>query len=194
MMSKPEPVSIFLSYAHKDESLCDQLKAHLSLLQHQGLISTWHDRRILPGADWAQEIDTYLETAPIVLLLVSASFFASNYCIGVEMKHAMSRHEAGQARVIPILVRPCDWKGAPFVHLQILPKNAKAITAWNNRDKAWADVVGGIRSALEDLPHFWTQAQSHSRPPFWHVPLARNLFFTGREECLRQIYALLKGE
>src|SRR5450755_671783 len=191
MMSKPEPVSIFLSYAHKDESLCDQLKAHLSLLQHQGLISTWHDRRILPGADWAQEIDTYLETAPIVLLLVSASFFASNYCIGVEMKRAMSRHEAGQARVIPILVRPCDWKGAPFVHLQILPKNAKAITAWNNRDKAWADVITGIRRVIEQLPLLSVSTSPAALPPVWNVPYPPKPLFTGREELLTQLVTTL---
>src|SRR6266516_6409587 len=190
-MSKLEPVTMFLSYAHKDESLCDQLKAHLSLLQHQGLVSTWHDRRILPGADWAQEIDTYLETAPIVLLLVSASFFASNYCIVVEMKRAMSRHEAGQARVIPILVRPCDWKSAPFVHLQILPKNAKAITDWNNRDKAWADVIAGIRRVIEELPSLSVSTSPAALPPIWNVPYPHNPLFTGREELLTQLVTTL---
>src|SRR6266487_3427300 len=190
-MSKLEPVTMFLSYAHKDESLCDQLKAHLSLLQHQGLVSTWHDRRILPGADWAQEIDTYLETAPIVLLLVSASFFASNYCIGVEMKRALSRHEAGQARVIPILVRPCDWKSAPFVHLQILPKNAKAITDWNNRDKAWADVIAGIRRVIEELPSLSVSTSPAALPPIWNVPYPHNPLFTGREELLTQLVTTL---
>src|SRR6266516_2187775 len=187
-----QPVTVFLSYAHEDEPLCDQLKAHLSLLQHQGLVSTWHDRRILPGADWAQEIDTALETAPIVLLLVSARFFASNYCVGVEMKIAMSRHEAGQARVIPIIVRPVNWKGAPFAYLQILPKDAKAITAWSNQDEAWTNVVSGIGRVIEELPLLSVNTSSAALPPIWNIPYPQNPLFTGREELLTQLAATLQ--
>src|SRR5437899_6650555 len=67
------------------------------------------------------------------------------------MQRALERHKANEARVIPIVLRPVDWKGAPFAHLQALPTNAKPITTWSNRDQAFVDVATGIRRAIEDL-------------------------------------------
>src|SRR5450759_5346236 len=191
MMSKPEPVSLFISYAHKDEPLRKQLETHLSLLQRQGLISTWQDRRIMAGTDWAQAIDEHLNSASIILLLISANFLASDYCSGVEMQRALDRDKAGQARVIPIIVRPCDKKGAPFAHLQALPKDARAITAWNNRDEAWTDVIAGIRRVIEALPPLAVRTSPAALPHSWHVPYPHNPLFTGREELLTQLVTTL---
>src|SRR5690349_5863095 len=103
------PVSVFYSYAHQDEALRQQLETHLSLLRRQGLISEWYDRKILPGAEWVGEIDEHLERASIILLLISADFLASDYCYDKEMTRALERHKQGEARVIPIILRPCDW-------------------------------------------------------------------------------------
>ena len=128
-----------------------KLVTHLSVLQRQGVISTWYDRQIVAGTNWARVIDQRLEQASIILLLVSADFLASDYCYEVEMKRALERHEAGQARVIPIAVRPADWKGAPFAHVQALPTGARAITTWKDKDEALVDVVTGLRRAIEDL-------------------------------------------
>src|SRR5579871_3237885 len=100
------PVEIFCSYAHEDETWLRKLETHLSPLKRQGSISLWHDRLIAPGTDWASPIDAHLETASVILLLVSADFFASDYCYGVEMQRALEREAAGEARVIPLLVRP----------------------------------------------------------------------------------------
>src|SRR5947209_7093010 len=108
MPSSSSPVEVFYSYAHKDESFRVKLETHLSLLRRQGLISTWHDRHILPGADWAQAIDTHLEQASVILLLISADFLASDYCYGLEMTRALERDQAKEARVIPIVLRPVD--------------------------------------------------------------------------------------
>src|SRR5947209_13734895 len=114
MTTHRNAISVFLSYAHEDESLLQKLETHLSLLKRQGLISTWYDRQIVPGTNWAKVIDQRLEQASIILLLVSADFLASDYCYQVEMKRAMARHEADEARVIHIVVRPCDWSSATF--------------------------------------------------------------------------------
>jgi TIR domain len=183
-MSKPEPVTLFLSYAHEDESLRSELETHLSLLQRQGLVSTWHDRRIMAGTRWAETIDEHLKSASIILLLVSSDFLASDYCYGIEMQRALDRDKAGQARVIPLMVRPCDKKGAPFAHLQALPTDAKAITTWNNRDAAWTDVTAGIRRVIEELPPLSVKTPSAGLPPVWNVPYPQNPLFTGREELL----------
>lgn len=144
-------VKIFYSYNHKDEDLRDQLQTHLSILKRSGVIANWHDRRISAGTEWAGQIDEHLNSAQVILLLVSASFLASDYCYDVEMGRAMERHAAGEARVIPVILRACEWKGAPFGKLQGLPKDMKPVTSWANIDEAFADVARGIRKAVEEI-------------------------------------------
>ncbi len=80
------PIEVFYSYAHEDEPFRQQLEKHLSTLRLQGLITQWHDRHILAGTDWSETIDTHLENASVILLLISADFLASDYCYGIEMK------------------------------------------------------------------------------------------------------------
>ncbi|HEU5378351.1 MAG TPA: TIR domain-containing protein, partial [Ktedonobacteraceae bacterium] len=182
------PVEIFCSYAHEDEMWLRKLETHLSLLKRQGLISLWHDRLIAPGTDWANTIDTHLETASVILLLVSADFFASDYCYGIEMKRVLEREAAGKARVIPILVRPVDWKGAPFAHLQVLPTDARPIASWQNKDTALADVAAGIRQVIvEELPQLTASASRATLPAIWNIPYPRNPFFLGRDDELLRI-------
>jgi len=144
-------IDLFYSYAHEDEVLRNELDKHLSLLRREGLIKDWHDREIGAGTEWEREINIHLKTAQVILLLVSADFLASEYCYGIEMERAIERHEAGEARVIPIILRPADLKSAPFSKLQPLPTNGIPITEWSNRDRAFVNVTEGIRKAVEDL-------------------------------------------
>jgi hypothetical protein len=140
--------SVFYSYAHEDESLRRQLEAHLSALRRQGEIAEWHDRQIVAGSDWARDIDAHLDSADIVLLLISADFIASDYCWGIEMRRALERHEAGEAVVIPVILRPVDWQIEPLSRLQAVPRDGRAVTQYRNRDEAWAEVVTAIRRAI----------------------------------------------
>jgi small GTP-binding protein len=139
---------LFISYSHRDEDLKKELLNHLSSLRRESLISEWHDRRIAPGDDWRSAIDSNLESADLVLLLVSSDFMASDYCMEKEMTRAMQRHAAGDTRVIPVILRPVDWQ-APFAQLQALPTDGRAVTVWTNRDEAFANVAAGIRAAVE---------------------------------------------
>src|SRR5690349_11031623 len=118
-------IEIFYSYSHADEKLRNELEKHLSLLQRKGIISNWHDRKIGAGNEWKDVIDEHLKTAQIILLLVSPDFLNSDYCNDVEVEQAMKRHNANEARVIPIILRPCDWHDMPFGKLQVLPQNNK---------------------------------------------------------------------
>jgi GUN4-like/TIR domain len=144
-------VTVFFSYAHKDESLRDDLSEHLSLLKRDRVIQDWHDRQIPAGAEWANEIDRNLNTADIILLLISASFLSSDYCWGKELMRAMQRHEAGEACVIPVILRPCDWQRSPFAKLQAFPKDAKPVTKWDNQDEAFLNVAKGIELAAKKI-------------------------------------------
>ena len=140
---------LFYSYSHKDEALRNELETHLKIMHRRGLIDSWHDRKIRAGEDWKSEIDENLERADIILLLISADFIASDYCWEMEMKRALERHEVGEARVIPVIVRDVNWNDAPFGGLQALPENAKAVTTWPDKDTAWRDVSEGIEKVVK---------------------------------------------
>lgn len=155
----PQGISLFFSYSHRDEVLRDELAKHLSLLQRQGVLSSWHDRQLLAGSEWAGQIDHHLEQADIVLLLVSADFLASDYCYDIELSQALERHQTGAAAVIPVILRSVDWRGASFGHLQALPKHGKPVTTWDNQDEAFTDIARGIRRVVEDLQNRATHSQ-----------------------------------
>src|SRR5437763_4931820 len=145
----PEPhnsVEVFYSYAHEDEKLRDELKKHLSNLKRQGVITDWYDRDISAGKEWNEEIERHLNSAKVILLLISPDFMNSDYINEVEVTRAMERHESGEARVIPVILRPVDWEGAPFSKLQALPTDAVAVTLWKNEDEAFLSVAKAIRS------------------------------------------------
>ena len=143
-------VSIFFCYAHEDEALLNKLKSHLRPLQRQGLIDVWHDRNISAGTEWEQEITKHLNEAKIILLLVSSDFMDSDYCYSIEMKRALERHQRGEARVIPIIVRPVYWQGI-LGKLQALPTDAKPVRSWSDVDEAFFDVTEGIRQVVVQL-------------------------------------------
>jgi len=147
-----EPVEVFFSYAHEDRQTLERLEKHLAALIRQGEVSAWHDRMIGAGQEWAGQIDKHINSAKVILLLVSADFLGSDYCYDIEMLRAMERHAAGEARVIPVIVRPCDWQAAPFGKLQALPEGAKPISLWANRDEAFLSVVQGVRRVINSAP------------------------------------------
>jgi hypothetical protein len=144
-------VEIFYSYAHNDERLRKKLETHLSLLKQEGLIIGWYDREIRAGGEWANEIEAHLDSAHIILLLISPDFMASDYCYSIEMKRALERHDSKEAQVIPIILRPTDWKRAPFSKLQVLPSNGRPITRWPDRDEAFLNIAQDIRKAVDEL-------------------------------------------
>ena len=158
-----QPVEVFFSYSHKDQHFRDQLETQLSLLKREGLISSWHDRKIDAGEEWAGKIDEHLNSAQIILLLISADFIASDYCYDIEMKRALERYEAGEAYVIPVILRWVDWRNTSFGKLQALPRDAKPVTSWIDCDEAFFDITQGIRKIVEQL--------SLKRNNIQHLPL-----------------------
>lgn len=139
-------VKVMFSYSHRDEAVRDELEVHLAALRRQRQIETWHDRRIEPGTDFAGVIDENLEDADVILLLISPYFLASDYCYEIEMTRALERHEAGEARVIPIILDPCDWKSSPFAKLAALPLDGKPISKFANCHEGFLQVVEGLKA------------------------------------------------
>jgi hypothetical protein len=150
-------ISVFLSYSRKDKDMLDKLITHLAVLRRTGKITTWHDRDIEAGSEWEPELLRQLDTADIILLLISADFMASDYCYGKELRRAIERHDHKEARVIPVILRPCDWNipEIPFSKLNVLPSDAEPIVSskWQYYDEALAIVARGIREVSEQLKY-----------------------------------------
>jgi O-acetyl-ADP-ribose deacetylase (regulator of RNase III) len=155
-------VVVFISYAHveEDDALRMKLVKHLGPLHDQGLVTTWHDRMITPGANWDEVIDDKIDAADIVLPLVSSDFMASRYCTQTEMSRALKRHAAGKCRVVPVILRPVMWQHSPLGKLQALPKDAKPVKKWDDIDDALLNVAEGVKAAIQDF----LDQKSRSRP------------------------------
>jgi TIR domain len=138
-------IKIFLSYSHTDEVLRAEFDKHLALLKRQGVVDVWSDHCIRPGEELDSVIDAGIESADIVLLLISSDFIHSDYCFGREMKIAMERHDQKRSIVVPIILRPCDWHSSQFGRLKALPTDGKAVIKWTILDEAFLDVVQQLR-------------------------------------------------
>lgn len=144
-------IRVFLSYSHADEKYRNELAKHLKSLERQGIIETWHDRRIAPGDEWASSIDDELRRADIILLLVSVDFINSKYCYDLEMQEALARHDRQEAVVIPVILRPCSWEGLPFGKLQAATQDGKPVEKYPSLDDAFLEVTEKIKFVAKRL-------------------------------------------
>lgn len=168
MIGKPTTaVEVFYSYAPQDEPLRRKLEKHLSIFKRQRLITDWHYRKVTAGAEWECEVDSHLNTAQLILLLVSPDFIASDYCYDIEVKRAMERHEAGEACVIPVILRPAHWEEAVFGKLQALPVDGKPVTRWRTHDEAFFNVAEGIRKAIKELTSTYSPPHGTTRVAYY---------------------------
>lgn len=142
---------IFTSYAHEDEPLKDEMDKYLKVLKRSGKIDTWNDRALIPGQEWNKGIMDEFQKAHIILLLISVDFNASDFIWDKELALAMKRHEEGSAHVVPIILRRCKWTSLPYAKLQALPKNAKPITEFDDRDAAFTEIAEGIERLVDSI-------------------------------------------
>src|SRR5579859_1793915 len=192
-----EAIKVFYSYAQnpQDEYLFACLEKHLSLLEKTGHIKGWHRQEVLAGSDIQSESSEHFDKAQLILLLISSDFLASPYCYGTEMMRAIERHNAGDARIILILLRPVDLAGAPFTGLERLPRKSMPITQWPDLDAAFKNVAKGIRKAIEAMTtQPLIQLVKSGWPKVWNIPYPKNIFFTGREALLQQLHDTLVSD
>jgi hypothetical protein len=144
-------VHVFYSYSRSDEPLMAELDGQLSGMRSEGRIKTFWDRDITPGREWHSEITEELQNADVVLCLVSEDFLASRYCQQVELPGAIEMHHQGLVRAVPIILRPCEWNGTLLGQLQAIPRNGRPVTEWEDRSEAWAEVVRGVKTAIDEV-------------------------------------------
>ena len=125
----------------------DTLLKQLSGLRDK--IITWNDRDILPGEQWDKTIKDELHKADIVLYLVSADSMATDYIQQVELPLIEQRCDAGKCKLVPIIVRACDWQEQGFAKYNVLPAKGKTIKSWEDQDEAWLEVVNGIKKLID---------------------------------------------
>ncbi len=175
-------LEVFCCYAREDAALLASLKKHLMPLQRAGQIKIWSDTDLNAGVDWERELHQHLESADIILLLISADFMNSDYCYSTEMQRAIARHDEGSARVVPVLLRPTFWRNAPFASLQVVPTNAEAVTRWSNSDDAFNDITEHLNRLLPEIqiPRLFSEVSSHRIAKRYREALA----------CYEQVLAL----
>ncbi len=140
------PLKTFISYSSQDARHRDELLQHLSPLKQEGILEIWSDCEIPAGSDWEAEILQRLNDADLVLLLLSPPYLASAFCL-LESKLAMERQRAGKARVLPILLRHCDW--APFKDRQFLLGTRPIPETGEQRDAAFAEISRKLRGIAD---------------------------------------------
>jgi hypothetical protein len=146
--------------------LRERLGTYLAALKQQLKISEWHDRKIEPGANWDAEINAQLDSADLILLLVSADFLASEYCFGAEVEKALMRLRRGEVKVVPVLLKPCLWEESRHSEPQIIPRGAKAMTSLASVDEALKDVASEIRKLVSEPPPNQPKSSSSAREPY----------------------------
>jgi hypothetical protein len=155
-----DPLKVFVSYAHEDADFRKLLGGHLTSLVNERLIQVWHDRMLTPGTSFGDEIGARLDEADVVLLLISRAFLESQYCYSIEASRAVDRASRGETKVIPVILRPCDWRTAPFGEqktalgrFMAMPQDGRPIVdpAWQDRDYAFLNIAGSLRKLVEDL-------------------------------------------
>ena len=147
----PSNLEVFISYSHCDVDWLKSLKVVLKPLERESQLISWCDRQIEAGEDIDKKALDHLDTAKIILLLVSPDFLASDYCYSIEMKGAMEKHAKGAARVIPVILRHCDWKGTDVGRLKAVPKDGKPVSTWADRDEAFMDIINELRRSLSSI-------------------------------------------
>jgi hypothetical protein len=144
-------IKVFFSYSHKDSAQAQEFLTHMTMLKKNKSIECWYDREMNPGQDVDHTIQYELNSADLLIALVSANYLDSYYCYEKEMKSAMRRRAKKQADVIPIILSPCDWKDSIFKGLLASPRDGKPISSWEDSNEAYLDAVTSIKKVLQTL-------------------------------------------
>ena len=142
-------MNAFISYSHQDSNMLDMLHKHLAQLKREGIISTWTDEEIPAGRKLNQNISSALTSSNLFIALLSPDYIASNYCYDTEFKKALEMEQNGTIIIIPVILDACDWKNTPFKEFKALPKDGKPISAWENKNTAFLDIIQNIRRLID---------------------------------------------
>ena len=172
----PQPLKVFISYSHKDRLACEELWSHLTPLADNSLIKVWRDKRTLAGEEWEGPINDNLNSAHIIILLLSHNFANSHYCKNIEMKRACERADNREARLIPILYDHFKWEVYKQIEKRkLLPLDAKPVVDWGeNRNKVWKLIIDEIEKIIIELNRDVQVARKHQKSEGSLIPYQVN--------------------
>jgi len=139
---------IFISYSHKNEEHKNAFREMIFPLAQNRNWKVWDDRYILPGEEWNISILRQLSEANIIVLLLTSSFFNSEFIYNIELTRAIERHEAGSALLIGVIVSACLWEETPLRRIQMLPVDGKPVDQHQNASEVWKQVADKIKYAV----------------------------------------------
>jgi nucleoside 2-deoxyribosyltransferase len=96
--------SVFISYARKDREFVTRLQHDMEARIPD--VHIWYDMLLEPGSSWAATLAQQIERADVILAILSPDYLASEWTTQ-ELNIAMLRRTQGEAKLIPLLVRPC---------------------------------------------------------------------------------------
>jgi hypothetical protein len=137
----------FVSYAHVDQGWFERFREAVAPLVSQQVLRLWSDHALVPGDVWDPELMRRLDEADLILLLVTPAFLGSKFCFGREMRRGLARHDAGLARVIPVILEPCDWQNTPFARIQGVPRGMIPVSQAADQAAVLQDIAREIRAA-----------------------------------------------
>jgi hypothetical protein len=163
--SSPQPIRLFVAYAREDDAFRRKLLVTLADWKRQNLIADiWSDREIVPGKQWDDAIREALDAADLILVLMSHDSIASEYMASVEIVRALERHNRGEARVVPVVIRSCDWTSTPLGHLQAVPPGGKPLSKYADPDEFWLDVRNELKKVVGELRDARVNVVANSTP------------------------------
>src|SRR5947209_5624769 len=111
----PGRPTVFISYSQKDEAWKDRVVSHLKVLEVEGELAVWDDKRIAAGEAWWPEIEGAMNRAAVAVLLISKDFLTSGFIRGTEVPRLLARRQSEGLRVIPVFVHPCAWEAVDWL-------------------------------------------------------------------------------
>lgn len=143
----PDAVRVFIARTRNDEAACRSLRTHLAPLVRVGRAAILYDGA-LEDAD--PSALAQVEEAQVLVLLASAAFLASDACWDLSVRRAMHLRSVG-LRVVPVYLTAAAWRDVPFGSIRGLPAHTGPISAWSDREAAFAHVVDGLRAVFDEV-------------------------------------------
>jgi TIR domain/CHAT domain len=103
---------VFICYykSLEDEKWLQRLQAHLAPLECEGISEPWGITKDPIDVESEQELQIAIETARVVILLVSAEFLASGSILNNQLPTLMLKAQSGGTAIIPLIIAPCSFK------------------------------------------------------------------------------------